>query len=87
MQTIFSYKNDASISSEALNILRYEYQEKKRQEKEHIDQQRRLIMIQKIADLRQYKHTQIANFQENYFQRLLDEEQQMTERLKKTRTI
>ncbi|CAF0903580.1 unnamed protein product [Rotaria sordida] len=72
---------------EALNILRYEHHEKKRQEQERLEQQRRLIMIQKVADLRQFKHTQIANFQENYFQHLLDEEQKMKEHLKKTKII
>ncbi len=71
------------IYSEALNILRYEHQEKKCQEQEHLEQQRRLIMMQKVADLRQFKHTQIANFQENYFQHLLEEEREMNERLKK----
>jgi hypothetical protein len=65
------------IYSEALNILRYEHQEKKCQEQEHLEQQRRLIMMQKVADLRQFKHTQIANFQENYFQHLLEEEQRL----------
>jgi hypothetical protein len=70
-----------------LNILRYEHHQKKRQEQEYLDQQRRLIMMQKVADLRQFKHTQIANFQENYFQQLLQEEQQMTERLKKQKLL
>ncbi|UJR37425.1 hypothetical protein I4U23_030128 [Adineta vaga] len=72
---------------EALNILRYEYQENKRHEQKHLEQQRRLIMMQKVADLRQFKHTQIANFQQSYFHRLLDEEQQSTERLKKQKKI
>jgi hypothetical protein len=80
-------KSFCSIDSEALNILRYEYHQKKRQEQEHLEQQRRLIMMQKVADLRQFKHTQIANFQENYFQHLLEEEQQMTERLKKQKIL
>jgi hypothetical protein len=44
-------------------------------------------MMQKVADLRQFKHTQIANFQENYFQHLLAEEQEMTERLKKQKLL
>jgi hypothetical protein len=30
-------------------------------------------MMQKIADLRQFKHTEIVNFQKNYFQYLLKE--------------
>ncbi len=62
-----------------MNLLRYEHQENKRKEQEH----RRLLMMQKVAELRQLKHTQIANFQENYFQHLLNEEREMTERLKK----
>lgn len=66
-----------------MNILRYEHQQNKQKNQEYLEQQRRLLMIQKIAELRQFKHTQIANFQQNYFQHLLDEEQQMTERLKK----
>jgi hypothetical protein len=44
-------------------------------------------MMKKIADLRQFKHTQIANFQENYFQHLLEEEQKMNERLKKQKLL
>lgn len=44
-------------------------------------------MLQKIADLRQYKHNQLANYQENYFQHLLHEEQQMTEHLKRQKLI
>ncbi|CAF4046612.1 unnamed protein product [Adineta steineri] len=72
---------------EALNMLRYEHHGKKRQEQNHFDQQRRLLMIQKVADLRQYKHTQIANYQENYFQHLLQEEYQMNERLKQQKLI
>ncbi len=43
--------------------------------------------MQKVADLRQFKHTQIANFQENYFQHLLAEEQEMTARLKKQKLL
>lgn len=69
------------FDSEALNILRYENYQKKRQEQEHLEQQRRLLMIQKVADLRQFKHSQLANFQENYLQHLLDEELQVKERL------
>lgn len=42
-------------------------------------------MIQKVADLRQLKHTQLANYQENYFQYLLNEEQKMKEYLEKTK--
>ncbi len=70
-----------------MNILRYEHHQKKRSEQEHLEQQRRLTMMQKVADLRQFKHTQIANFQENYFQRLLEEEQQMNEFLKKQKLL
>jgi len=70
-----------------LNILRYEHHQKKRSEQERLEQQRRLTMMQKVADLRQFKHTQIANFQENYFQRLLEEEQQMNEFLKKQKLL
>jgi hypothetical protein len=76
-----------SCYSEALNILRYEHHQKKRSEQERLEQQRRLTMMQKVADLRQFKHTQIANFQENYFQRLLEEEQQMNEFLKKQKLL
>ena len=65
------------IDSEALNILCYEYHQKKLQEQE----QRWIIMMQKVADLRQLKHTQITNFQ-----RLLEEEQQMNEHLKKQKS-
>ncbi len=43
--------------------------------------------MKKIADLRQFKHTQIANFQENYFQHLLEEEQKMNERLEKQKLL
>ncbi len=70
-----------------MNILRYEHHQKKRSEQERLEQQRRLTMMQKVADLRQFKHTQIANFQENYFQRLLEEEQQMNEFLKKQKLL
>jgi hypothetical protein len=79
----FRFSFFVPIDREALNILRYEHGENKRKEQEH----RRLLMMQKIADLRQFKHTQIANFQENYFQRLLDEEREMTERLKKQKFL
>ncbi|CAF4608623.1 unnamed protein product [Rotaria socialis] len=72
---------------EALNILRYEHHQKQRQEQEHLEQQRRVLMIQKVADLRQFKHTQIANFQENYFQHLLDEEHKMKELFKKPKIL
>ncbi|CAF1223189.1 unnamed protein product [Adineta ricciae] len=64
---------------EALNILRYEHQARKHQEQKHVDQQRKLLMMQKVADLRHLKHTQIANFQERYFHRLLEEEQESSE--------
>jgi len=60
-----------------LNILRYEYQEKKRHEQE----QRRLLMQEKIAELRQFKHNQIADFQQQYLQRLIDEEQFLKDKL------
>lgn len=70
-----------------MNILRYEHQERKRQEQKHVDQQRKLLMMQKVADLRQLKHTQIANYQERYFHRLLEEEQESTERLKKQKKL
>jgi hypothetical protein len=66
-----------------LTALRYEHQEKKRHEHEQFDQQRRLTMMQKVADLRQFKHLQLANFQESYLQRLLDEERQINELLQK----
>lgn len=56
---------------EALNILRSEHVDKKRYEQE----QRRWMMMQKVAELRQMKHTQIVHYQQNYFQHLLDEEQ------------
>ena len=70
-----------------MSVLRYEHQEKKRREHEQLDQQRRLLMMQKVADLRQFKHLQLANFQENYFQRLLDEERQMNEVLQKQKLL
>lgn len=56
---------------EALNILRLEHAEKKRYEQE----QRRWMMMQKVVELRQMKHKQIVDYQQNYFQHLLDEEQ------------
>lgn len=54
------------FSSEVLNLLRHEYQQKKHHERE----QRRWIMMQKVADLRMFKHNQLADYQENYLQQL-----------------
>ena len=75
------------IDREALNILRFEHQHKKRQEQELLGQRHRLMMMEKVADLRQFKHAQIANFQENYLQHLLEEERQMKDRLIKQKLI
>ena len=52
---------------EALNILRYEHVQKKRAEQE----QRRLLMIEKVSELRRLKHSQMVNYQQNYFQQFL----------------